>query len=68
MVSINCDKCEDKAWCLSCDDCQTKHLSCFVCDKNVTYREKQSHMSAQFNDPNQYLVCRKRKVNKHICS
>ena len=66
MISINCDKCKDKAWCWSCDECQSKQISCFVCDKIKTYRGRRSHRSAHFNDPYRYLVCRKCKVTKHI--
>ena len=66
MISTKCDKCKDKAWCWSCDECQSKQLSCFGCDKIITYRERHSHMCAHFNYPNQYLVCRKCNINKHI--
>ena len=66
MIVTKCDQCKDKAWSWSCDECQSKQLSSFVCDKIITYRERHSHMSVHFNDPNQYLVCRKCKVTKHI--
>ena len=66
MYSTKCDKCKGKAWCCSCDECQGKQLSCFVCDKIITYRKRHDHIHAHFNDPNQYLVRRMCKVNKHI--
>ena len=66
MYSTKLDKSKDKAWCWSCDECQSKQLSCFVCDKIITYRERHDHMHRHFNDPNQLLVCRMCKVNKHI--
>ena len=65
MISAKCDKCK-KAWCSSCDMCQSKPFQCFVCDKVIAYRERHDHMGAHFNDPNQYLVCRKCKINKHV--
>ena len=66
MISTKCDKCKNKAWCWSCDDCQSKPLSCFVCDEIITYRERHNHMSKHYNDPDQYLVSKKSNVNKHI--
>ena len=66
MISTKCDKCKNKAWCWSCDECQRKLLSCFVCDEIITYRERHNHMSKHYNDPDHYLVCKKCKINKHI--
>ena len=66
MISTKCDKCKYKAWCWSCDECQSKQLVCFVCDKIITNRERRSHRSAHFNDPYRNLVCRKCKVIKQI--
>ena len=64
MISTKCDKCKNKAWCWSCDECQSKPLSCFVCDEIITYRERHNHMSKNYNDPDQYLTCHKCKVNE----
>ena len=58
MISTQCDKCKNKAWCWSCDKCQSKPLSCFVCGEIITYRER--------HNPDQYLTCHECKVNKHI--
>ena len=66
MISTKCDKCKDKAWCWSCNECQSKPLSCFVCNEIITYRERHNHMVIHYNDPNQYLISKKCKVNKHI--
>ena len=66
MISIKCDKCKNKAWCWCCDDCQSKPFQCFVCKEIITYREGHDHLSKHHNDPNQYLVCRMCKINKHI--
>ena len=66
MISTKCDKCKDKAWCWSCNECQSKSLSCFVCNAIITYRETHNHMVIYCNDPNQYLICKKCKVNKRI--
>ena len=65
-ISTKCNNCKNKAWCWSCDECQSKPLSCFVCDENITYRERHNHMSKHYNDPDQYLACKKCNVNKHI--
>ena len=54
MISTKCDKCKDKAWCWSCNECQSKPLSCFVCNENITYIERHNHMVIHYNDPNQY--------------
>ena len=32
MISTKCDKCKNKAWVWSCDECQNRPLSGFVCD------------------------------------
>ena len=40
MISTKCDKCKDKAWCWSCNECQSKPLSCFVCNEIITYIER----------------------------
>ena len=66
MIGTKCDKCKDKAWCWSCDEFQNKKLSYFVFDMIITYRERQAHMSAHFKYLDQYLVCRRCKVTKHI--
>ena len=66
MISSKCDKCKDKAWCWSCDECQSKPFPYFVCNNILTFREIVNHMSIHFNDPNQYLLCRICKVKKHI--
>ena len=29
-MSTNCNKCEDKAWCWSCVECQSKPYLCFI--------------------------------------
>ena len=42
MISTKCDKCKNKPWCWSCDECQSKPFQCFVCNKIVTYRDRQS--------------------------
>ena len=66
MISTKCDKCKNKAWCWSFDVCQSKPFQCFVFDTIITYRERHENIGVHFNDYNQYLVCRKCKVNKHI--
>ena len=66
MISTKCDKCKNKAWFWSCDECQSKPFQCFVCNKIITYRDRHNHLQVHFNNPNQYLVCRMCKVNKHI--
>ena len=65
MISNKCDKCKDKAWCWSCDECCVKVnlLSCFVCSEIITYRGRHNHMVKHYNDPNQYLTFNKCKVN-----
>ena len=32
----------------------------------ITYRDRHNHLQVHFNNPNQYLVSRMCKVNKHI--
>ena len=45
---------------------QSKPFLCFVCNETITYRERRDQMDIHYSDPNQYLKCRKCKVNKHI--
>ena len=59
LISTKRDTCKNKAWCWSCDECQSKPLSCFVCEEIKTYRERRNHMSKHYNDPDQYLTCHK---------
>ena len=66
MISTKCDKCKKKAWCWSCDKCQSKPFQSFICNEIITYREKHNHMVVHLNNPNLYLVCRMCKVNKQI--
>ena len=66
MISIKCDKYKNKACCWRCDECQNNPFLCFVCKDIITFRERHDHMHIHFNDPNQYLLCRMCKVNKHI--
>ena len=40
MITTRCDKFKDKAVRWSCDECQSKPLSCFVCNEIITYRER----------------------------
>ena len=49
MISTKCDKCENKALCWSCGECQSQPLSCFVCDEIKTNRERHNHMSNHYN-------------------
>ena len=60
------NKCEDKAWCWSCDEYQSKPYLCFICNETIPYRDSHSHMSNHNNDSNQYLKSRMCKINKHI--
>ena len=66
MISTMFVRCKNKAWCWSCDTCQNQPFQCFVYDKIITYRERYDQMGVHFNDPNQFLVIGKCKVNKHI--
>ena len=65
MISTKPDKGKDKAWCWSCDGCQSKPLQCFVCNEIITYRERHDHLQVYFNNPNQYLIRRMCKKHKH---
>ena len=65
-MSTKCNKCEDKAWCWSCDECQSKPYLCFICNEIIPYRDSHSHMSKHYKDPNLYFTCRMCKINKHI--
>ena len=53
-MSTMCNKCEDKAWCWSCDESQSKTYLRFICIETIPYRDSHSHMSKHYNDPNQY--------------
>ena len=66
MFSIKCDQCKNKSCAQSCNWCQGKPYQCFVCNRVITYRDKHNHLLEQYNNPNQYLTCRKCKVYKHI--
>ena len=66
MISTKCDKCKYKAWCWNCVMCQNMPFICFVCNETISHRERHDHMDIYYNDPNQYLISRKCKVNKHI--
>ena len=44
MISTKCDNCKNKAWCWSCDDCQSKPFQCFVCNEIITYRKRHDHL------------------------
>ena len=65
-MSTNFNKCEDKAWCWSCDECQSKPYLCFICNEAIPHRDSHSHISKHYNDPNQYLTWRMCKISKHI--
>ena len=39
-----CDKCEDKAWCWSCDECQSKPYLCFMKLYHLIYVMKLYHI------------------------
>ena len=65
-MSTKCNKCEDKAWFWSCDECQSKPYLCFISNETIPYRDSHSHMSMHYNDPNQYLTCRMCKINKLV--
>ena len=66
MYSTECDKCKNKALCLSCDECQSKPYICFICNETITYKEKHNHMRIHFSDPDQFLLCNLCKVNQNI--
>ena len=66
MISTKCDKSKDEPLCWICNECQSKPLSCFVRNETITYRERHNHMVIHCNDPNQYLICKKCKVNNYI--
>ena len=65
-ISTKRDKSKGIVWCWSCDECQNNPFLCLVCNNIITFRERHDHMHIHFNDPNQYLVCRMCKLNKHI--
>ena len=46
--------------------CQGKPYQFFVCNRVITYRDKHNPLLEHFNNPDQYLTCRKCKVYKHI--
>ena len=62
MFCIKCDEYKNKSW---SHWCQGKPCQCFVC-RVVTYRDKHDHLLEHYNNPNQYLTCRKCKLYKHI--
>ena len=66
MISTNFGKSIDKAWCLSCDEGQSKPYLIFLYDEIITKRERYNHMEIHFNNRNQNLICRMCKINKHI--
>ena len=66
MFRIKCDECKNKSWAQSCNWCQGKPYQCFVCNRVITYIDKHNHLLEHFNNPDQYLTCRKCKVYKHI--
>ena len=65
MFSVKSDECKNKSWDQSCNWCQGKPYQCFVCDRDITYRDKHDHSLVHFNNPDQYLTYRKCKVYKH---
>ena len=65
MFSIKCDECKGKSWAQSCNWCQGRPYQCFVCNRVITYRDKHDHLLEHFNNPDQYLTCRKCKLYKH---
>ena len=64
MKSSKCDKCKDKGWCWSCDECPGKPLTCILCKKTITYRGKHNHMSNLYSDPHQYVICKMCKITE----
>ena len=66
MFSKKCDECKNKSWAQSCNWCQGKPYQCFVFNRVITYRDKHNHLLEHFNNPDQYLLCRKCKEYKHI--
>ena len=66
MFCIKCDECKNKSWAQSCNWCQGKPYQCFVCNRVISYRDKHDHLLEHFNNPDQYLTCRKCEVYKHI--
>ena len=50
MYSTKCDKCKNKAWFWSCDECQSKPYICFICTETVTIKEKHNLMHIHFID------------------
>ena len=62
MFSIKCDDCKNKSWAQSCNWSQLKRHQCFLCKRVITYKEKHDHLLEHFNNPDQYLTCRKCKV------
>ena len=81
MLSTKCDSCKKKSWSQCYDWCLGKPFRCFVCNKIITYREKQEHMQYPYSYlricrttslskfphlPYQYLTCRICNTNKYI--
>ena len=65
MFSIKCDQGKNKSWAQSCNWCQGKPYQYFICNRVITYRDKLDHLLEHFNNPDQYLACRKCKVLTH---
>ena len=69
MFSIKCDERKNKSWAQSRNWCQGKQgkpYQCFICNRVIKYKDKHNHLLEHYNNPNQYLTCRKCKLYKHI--
>ena len=58
MFSTKCDSCKNKPWSQCCDWCLGKTFHCFICNKSVTYREKQEHMQYHYYDKPEVMKLR----------
>ena len=66
MFSIKCDESKNKSGAQKRNWCQGKPYQSFLCNRVITYRDKHDNFLEHFNNPDQYLTCRKCKVYKYI--
>ena len=65
-MKMNCNKCINKPWKESCNNCKELEYSRYVCKNMVKVKDYIENLGYHYSDPDQYLTCSMSNVYKHI--
>ena len=56
-MKMKCNKCKNKSWKKSCNNCKELEHSCYVWKNMIRVKDYIEHLGYHYSDPDQYLAC-----------